>query len=368
MEKDRLPPDPMLLPFLQAKGEPESRRQLERLLKDAEEVILGILRRKVRASGGSLGGGASRDQQTIEDLRGEVMLRLLQRLNGLKDVPGGEPITHFRGLAATATYHVYNDYLRAKHPRRAALKKKLAYLLMGRTNQQGLALWTTAAGEQRCGFTDWQGAERAGARGGPYQQLLDDPQRFAQSALRGEVATQMNPGDLLAALFSAVGGPMEFNDLVHAVAELWGVRDQAEQLPETDAEGEEEERFDKAVDPRENVVATEVEQREHLRRLWAEIRELSPRQCAALLLNLKDAEGCGVIELLELRGIASFREIAEVLAMPAEQFARLANDLPIDDTAIAAMLGCTRQQVINLRKVARERLERRVRGWEKAAE
>ena len=81
-----------------------------------------------------------------------------------------------------------------------------------------------------------------------------------------------------------------------------------------------------------------------------EIRQLPPRQCAALLLNLKDAQGRGVIALFPLERIATMREIAAALGMPAERFAALWNDLPIEDLAIAELLAVTRQQVINLRK------------------
>ena len=38
-------------------------------------------------------------------------------------------------------------------------------------------------------------------------------------------------------------------------------------------------------------------------------------------------------------------------------------ELPFDDNTIAALLGATRQQVINLRKCARERLRRRSEDW-----
>ena len=44
--------------------------------------------------------------------------------------------------------------------------------------------------------------------------------------------------------------------------------------------------------------------------------------------------------------------------------AALWNDLPLEDTAISGLLGVTRQQVINLRKVARERLVRRIKAFE----
>jgi len=46
--------------------------------------------------------------------------------------------------------------------------------------------------------------------------------------------------------------------------------------------------------------------------------------------------------------------------MTIEALAELWNSLPLDDHAIAARLGITRQQVINLRRAARERLARRL--------
>jgi hypothetical protein len=47
----------------------------------------------------------------------------------------------------------------------------------------------------------------------------------------------------------------------------------------------------------------------------------------------------------------------------AEEFANLWNELPLEDASIASLLGVTRQQVINLRKSARERLTRRMKGF-----
>src|SRR5206468_2481028 len=123
-------------------------------------------------------------------------------------------------------------------------------------------------------------------------------------------------------------------------------------------------------DPLQNVrdervdVEGVVEHRLYLERLWEEIRQLPPRQRAALLLNLRDAEGRGMIEMLPITGIAGPSEIAAALELPPEQFAALWNELPIEDAAIARLLGCERQQVINLRSVARRRLERRLRGLE----
>jgi DNA-directed RNA polymerase specialized sigma24 family protein len=113
-------------------------------------------------------------------------------------------------------------------------------------------------------------------------------------------------------------------------------------------------------DPRSNA-AVEVEQRFQLRALWKEIRQLPHRQCAALILNLRDEQGRSAVALLPLTGTASMRQIAAALAIPAARFAQLWNRLPIDDAAIAELLGVTRQQVVNLRKAARERLVRRMK-------
>jgi hypothetical protein len=113
---------------------------------------------------------------------------------------------------------------------------------------------------------------------------------------------------------------------------------------------------DPAPDP-----ASAFERRTDLFRLWEEIRQLPPRQAAALLLNLRDEQRRNAVALLPLTGVATMRDVALAIAMPVERFAEIWNRLPLDDAAIAEILGVTRQQVINLRKSARERLARRMR-------
>jgi DNA-directed RNA polymerase specialized sigma24 family protein len=108
-------------------------------------------------------------------------------------------------------------------------------------------------------------------------------------------------------------------------------------------------------------VALAFERRTYLARLWEEIRQLPPRQAAALLLNLRDGQGRNAAVLLPLTGVASLREMAAALELPPERLAELWGRLPLEDAALAGLLGVTRQQVINLRKSARERLARRMR-------
>jgi hypothetical protein len=97
--------------------------------------------------------------------------------------------------------------------------------------------------------------------------------------------------------------------------------------------------------------------------LWEELRRLPLKQRVALLLNLRDHQGEGCIALFPAIGIASFRQLAEALDLEAEKLAEIWNELPLDDARIADLLQLTRQQVINARKSARRRLERRLKGF-----
>ena len=151
---------------------------------------------------------------------------------------------------------------------------------------------------------------------------------------------------------------MELDELVRVLAALLQIRDQP--LASTD-EGEDALGFAAAAG--EADTAWRVEKRIFLQRLWEELRQLPRNQRAALLLNLKDAEGRGCVGLFSVTGVATLRQMAEVLEMSADSFAELWNELPIEDSRIAELLGLTRQQVINARKSGRERLKRRLRGF-----
>ena len=116
--------------------------------------------------------------------------------------------------------------------------------------------------------------------------------------------------------------------------------------------------------PLESVALTEtaadeaMELRASLRQLWDDVRELAPKQRAALLLNLRDAHGRECLSLLPLTRTATIAEIASAVEMPAERFAELWNELPLSDATIGELLQLTARQVIKLRRLARERLRR----------
>jgi hypothetical protein len=76
---------------------------------------------------------------------------------------------------------------------------------------------------------------------------------------------------------------------------------------------------------------------------------------------MRDDDGGSVLIFFPMLGVASLRQIAGRLAMPAEDLARIWGCLPLNDQRIGEHLRLDRQRVINLRKSARERLGRRAR-------
>ncbi len=91
---------------------------------------------------------------------------------------------------------------------------------------------------------------------------------------------------VLATIFNRLGSPVEFNELVSGVAALLQIRDQPIESIERN-----ENTIAFAAASEERDPAWQVEKRIFLQRLWEEVRQLPRTQRAALLLNLKDAEG-----------------------------------------------------------------------------
>jgi len=257
---------------------------------------------------------------------------------------------------AATTYNVYYNYVRMKYPSRWRLKNRMRYLL---NHGHGFAMWKDEDQESLCGLAIWRWpAARKDAGSEDQPPRLDE---FVQSFAPGQSASQMNLEELIRSFLAWRGRPILLDELVGIVAELQDIREPQR----VQSQGEEREgRAGVSIcellpDPAVDIAST-VEQRSYLELLWKEICELPQRQRMALLLNLRYAQAGDALILFTLAWIASLRRIAEVIEMPLEEFASLWNRLPLEDVAIATLLGTTRQQVINLRKSARERLERRM--------
>jgi RNA polymerase sigma factor (sigma-70 family) len=355
--------DPLLLPYVRAAEGAECERLLAALITDhAEPIVARVVGYKMRA------GRDGDVRAEAEDVRGEVMLQLVQRLHNFRADHATRPIRDFGAYVAAAAYNACDRYVSRKYPQRRRLKNGLRYLL---THRPGFALWQTGAGAWVAGLHEWRAGStyphgefgREGA-GGRMQQLREDARAFTRGiGSRADLSDRRNAYDLLSAVFSWAAEPVELDLLTGVVAEWWGVTDETVEVGGEGGERDgEEARGVQLVDTRPEPSA-EAERRAYLERLWHEVVGLPSRQRAALLLNLRDEQGCACIDLWTLTGVATAQGVAEALGMTLEGFAEIWNELPLDDKRIAALLGLTRQQVINLRKSARERLTRRMKGF-----
>ncbi|HEV8369639.1 MAG TPA: hypothetical protein VGQ39_16905 [Pyrinomonadaceae bacterium] len=309
------------------------------LEEQAGPVIKGIIRSKLNDR---LRG------EEAEDVYCEVVTQLVERLQLCKARPVSDGIRDFRNYVAVTTYNACYEYLRSKYPERRRLKNRLKYLL---THCAAFSLWQTPEGDWLGGFAVWATRSVEVASSETLREL-HNANELRVSPMTGPDVSSASLVDLVEAIFTKVSAPVEFEALVNSVAELQGIKDFSEPTS-----------FDEQyvrANPSETFVV-EIEQRSYLRRLWSEIVQLPLNQRTALLLNLRDIND-GVVMLLPVTGIATIRQIAETLEIPAEEFSNLWNRLPLDDAAIALRLGVARQAVINLRKSARARLCRRMRG------
>lgn len=341
--------DILLEPLLLETNDEQADERLLRLITvHAEPVIKGIIRYKLHLISHRADGRAEAD-----DIYQEVLVQLLAELHQLRKQPDKHPITDVRGMAAIIAHRTCSRWMRRQFPERHALKNRLQYLL---TRQPGFALWQDEDRKLVAGFGVWQGQKKAvtAERLGD----LSKDERLLAHIRRLKSSRPQELGDALAAIFNHLGSPVEFDELVSTLAALLGIRDQP---IESLAEDEDAGAFQAVAG--EPDPAWQVEKRIFLQRLWAELQLLPLNQRAALLLNLKDADGRGCIALFPATGIATLRQLADALEMSADSFAKLWNELPLDDARIAEVLGLTRQQVINARKSGRERLTRRLKGF-----
>ena len=339
----------LLLRYLQSRDE-EACLVLESqlLCEEAAPIIRTVLKQKLRRA-----PAPAEDNwfaQNLEDIYGTAVLEVLMRLRELKRNDNGAVIDNFHGYVAAITYRVWSECLRKNEPWRASLKKKLHYLLI---REQSFSMWKDGDGLWSCGLTAWT-AQKSESTNAAQRALLDAHLMFGYGLPQPQGLDNKHLVELVTAIFNFVKCPIRFDDLVRTVVSLYGIDHRASRV---------ERLGDADIPDSQTNIVEEVERRILLRYIWTEIGKLPLRQRMALLLNLTDPLGRSVIALLPATGIASLREIAEVLGMSEEGLANIWYDLPLDDRTIGGYLGATRQQIINLRKTARERLARRSRAF-----
>src|SRR5215213_5770412 len=217
MEESPARIDPLLEPLLLETGDERADELLSGLIDEqAAPVIKGVIRYKLH-----LNSHRATQRAEADDLYQEALLQLLTRLRQFRAQPDAHPIADLRGMAAVIAHRTCSGWMRRQFPERHALKNRLHYLL---TRQKGLALWQGEGGKPLAGFAAWRGREKVltAARLGELADVEGLP--FHVPVLKGGGPKEM--ADALAAIFRHVGGPVEFDELVGALAALSGVRDQ----------------------------------------------------------------------------------------------------------------------------------------------
>jgi RNA polymerase sigma factor (sigma-70 family) len=345
--------DGLLLPFLRANNTAASDDALACLINQAQPVIRSIIKSKLHVSFKSADG--SRENQDALEIICEVQINLIAALRRLRE-KRSHLINSFQSYVAVITFNACSEYLRRKYPRRHGLKNRVRYLL---THRVDFSAWEID-GVMFCGLTAWRFQKRAPECLGNLRRAACGPDVLPPFNSAPASACSLPLAELVNELFHQANGPVELDELVALIANLQALK---EEQPVTDVDLEEliQSSVRESLPGRSRNPALDVERRLRLERLWSEIRALPPKQRAALLLNLRDSQGGACISLFPITGVASVRELARALEMQAEELAALWNELPLDDAAIAGRLRLTRQQVINLRKSARERLARRMK-------
>ena len=337
--------DQLLLAFIEATDEVQADGCLASLIDEhAVPIVKEILGSSLHFH---LERNGSASTQDASDLFNEIIANLLSRLRHIRSDRLQGAIADFRGYIAATAYNACNLYLRQKYPRRSRLKNRLRYLL---SHDAAFALWTNEASGLICGFAEWRDKAEP-TRQRHLEKIRQDPVEWVQTAgLQSVGINRAQLSSLLHALFQSCGSPIKLDELVNVMADICRVKDQP----------------DEPLDAVMNLAATSLdsetmlEQQHTLALLWQEVCLLPRRQRLALLLNFKDARGQDLVSLLPYTRTATIEQIAEAIEFPLVDFLKLWNRLPLDDASIAELLGATRQQVINLRKCARERLERRM--------
>jgi len=319
--------DPLLQPLIGAADAEARDEALASIAARSREVA----QRVVRRFQGQL------NEEDAADVLATVSLRVVRRLRDM--TAASACILSIDDFVATLTYNATYDFLRRRYPEKTRHKNRLRYVLL---HDERLAMWNGPEGTMT-GLAQWRGTSGASR--------IDLTREDATRRMLDRTAT----ADALIEIFEWNGQPLMLADLARVTSELWLVAE-AETVDVSAA-------VDAGRDPTQ-----QIEQRQYLESLWREIRDLRAAQRTALMLNLRDSDGLNALALIIFVGVATFDEVAAALEMQPAQLAEFWPRLPMNDLSIAEMLGVNRQQVINLRRSARERLSRRMNaksvGWQ----
>jgi DNA-directed RNA polymerase specialized sigma24 family protein len=342
-------PDPVLGPFLNAPLESaEEHDALGVLIDQVTPVIEGVIHGKA---------GAVVPEIERRELFSEAVLQVIRKLQEVKSGPPRQPITNFKGYAAVTAFHVVHAHFRRVHPERRRLRNRIRHVV--RTSAP-FALWQSQSGTFVCGRAGWAGTVSEECSEGDLE--IIPPLSPALSVTWNDSVGRPQIARALGHVFDHVQKPVELERLVETVAELFRLPMTPTQSTPIQRPDQSESQRTAASDRADETASIELSlvYRSALHEVWREVDQLPPRQRMALLLGLRDENGSAVASLLILLGIVTFEALAAAVELSSEELTAIWDQLPLPDLVISERLGLTRQQVINLRKSARDRLGRRL--------
>lgn len=339
--------DGQLVPYLQSVDEARSQEELNRLVQEiAKPLIHQILHRSLRLS---VTSDEYEHRLRFEDVTGDVVLRVLQRLRALKADPALHQIESFAGLVAMTTYNAIADRSRGERRQRAAFNKKIRRLFSA---NKELIIWKDSRNNSICGYRSWRRNE---AKSLEVQRTYPtEAELFFLTHESVAESGRRNTAEIVLFVLNKIGRPLKLNDLFNITSPFVEARTIA--LNES--------RYEHAV-PTLAVQwepLTALENRRLLERLFTEIQKLTVEQRKSLLLNMTNSYGYSIEWFLFTR-IATEEQLADLLEISVDGFRRLLSDLPMTDKEIARHLGLSPKRVANIRKAVRDRLVRCKRAF-----
>lgn len=309
--------------------------------RSVEPLIREIVRRKF---GVSLRESDERQgNQTAFDIVSEVKTKIVAELSHQRVGKRADRINNLEAYVRKTAANAANHYIRQKNPHRLRLKNQLRYLL---SHDRRFSLWRSDEGIWLCGKSKDR-TERSISVKGACEDLRSKLEATGIFADRADLV------ELVAGVFDHCEGVLSFNDLIGLIFELRKLTEPIQIDDEALSEGRPSQPEDDVLD--------QLERTAYVGQLWREICKLPMRHRAALLFNLRDQNGDGLIVIFPIARAATISEIAQALGFSVDEFATIWNELPWDDQRIAEYLGLTRQQVINLRQSARMALRKRIK-------
>src|SRR5215510_13073248 len=193
--------DPLLLPFLETADEVEARLLLDGLIELAANTIKRI-------------SGWSRDP---EDAFQKAAQQLIEQLWELRSDPCGRAIGNYIRYAKVVASRAAKAQLRDAHPQRRSLVDALRHTLKSNIN---FASWQDEPHDRLWGLTAWGNCWRRFGRSPRLNQLLDNPRLLDDAVVFRRDVHSLDHAELLTGIFTWVGHPIRFDELVKIVCEF----------------------------------------------------------------------------------------------------------------------------------------------------